>query len=137
VVSGNDFFSPSTSEFWVIRGDHPVAQREDPDARRVFRDYHPLANVQVLPEDGPATRTASASCSARSGSRRPSGDATATITPARSGDTLTEARQGGLFFAFDKYQIMVDEQPELTRAGSGGVQPGGGRRVRARPTSTR
>jgi uncharacterized protein len=115
VVSGNDFFSPSTSEFWVIRGDHPVAQREDPDARRVFRDYHPLANVQVLPEDGPGDQNGFRILLGSFGIKATLGDATATITPARSGDTLTDARQGGIFYAFDKYQIMVAEQPELTR----------------------
>jgi hypothetical protein len=115
VVSGNDFFSPSTSEFWVIRGDHQVAQREDPDARRVFRDYHPLANVQVLPEDGPGDQNGFRILLGSFGIKATLADATATITPARSGDTLTEARQGGVFFAFSKYQIMVDEQPELTR----------------------
>ena len=30
------------SEFFVIRGDHPVALRADPATRRVFRDPHPL-----------------------------------------------------------------------------------------------
>jgi uncharacterized protein len=115
VVSGNEFFSPSTSEFWVIRGDHPVAEREDPDARRVFRDYHPLANVQVLPEDGPGDQNGFRILLGSFGIKATLNDATATITPARSGDTLTGARQGGIFYAFDKYQIMVAEQPELTR----------------------
>ncbi len=115
VVSGNEFFSPSTSEFWVIRGDHPVAQREDPDARRVFRDYHPLANVQVLPEDGPGDQNGFRILLGSFGIKATLGDATATITPVRSGDTLTEARQGGLYFGFSKYQIMVDEQPTVAR----------------------
>jgi uncharacterized protein len=115
VISGNEFFSPSTSEFWVIRGDHPVAQREDPDARRVFRDYHPLANVQVLPEDGPGDQNGFRILLGSFGIKATLGDATATITPVRSGDTLTEARQGGLYFGFSKYQIMVDEQPTVAR----------------------
>jgi uncharacterized protein len=115
VISGNEFFSPSTSEFWVIRGDHPVAQREDPDARRVFRDYHPLANVQVLPEDGPGDQNGFRILLGSFGIKATLGDATATITPVRSGDTLTEARQGGLYFGFSKYQVMVDEQPSVAR----------------------
>ena len=117
VVSGNDFFSPSTSEFWVIRGDHPVALRDDPDARRVFRDYHPLANEQVLPTDpeAPGDQNGFRILLGSFGVKAAEGDPTATITPARSGDTLTEARQGGLYFSFAKYQVMVDAQPELAR----------------------
>jgi uncharacterized protein len=115
VVSGNEFFSPSTSEFWVIRGDHPVALRDDPDARRVFRDYHPLAHVQVLPEDGPGDQNGFRILLGSFGVKATLDDATATITPVRSGDTLTEARQGGLYFGFSKYQIMVDEQPTVAR----------------------
>jgi uncharacterized protein len=115
VVSGNDHFAPSTSEFWVIRGDHPVALREDPDARRVFRDYHPLANEQVLPEDGPGDQHGFRILLGSFGLKAAKGDATATIAPARSGDTLDAAVGGGLYFGFDKYQVMVDEQPGLTR----------------------
>jgi uncharacterized protein len=115
VVSGNDFFAPSTSEFWVIRGDHPVAERDDPDARRVFRSYHPLANVQVLPEEGAGDQTGFRILLGSFGIKGAERDATALIAPARSGDTLTEARQGGVYFAFSKYQIMVDEQPDLAR----------------------
>ena len=117
VVSGNDFFSPSTSEFWVIRGDHPVAERDDPDARRVFRDYHPLANEQVLPSDpdAPGDQNGFRILLGSFGVKATEGDPTTLITPARSGDTLTESRQGGLYFSFSKYQVMVDEQPVLER----------------------
>jgi uncharacterized protein len=115
VVSGNDHFAPSTSEFWVVRGDHPVALRDDPDARRIFRDYHPLANVQVLPEDGPGDQNGFRILLGSFGIKAAKGDATATITPARSGDTLDAAVRGGLYYGFDKYQVMVDDQPALTR----------------------
>jgi uncharacterized protein len=117
VVSGNDFFAPSTSEFWAIRGDHPVAQRDDPDARRVFRDYHPLANEQVLPQsdEAPGDQNGFRILLGSFGVKATLDDATATITPARSGDTLDDGAQGGLYFAFSKYQVMVQEQPELSR----------------------
>jgi len=112
VVSGNDFFSPSTSEIWMIRGDHDVALRDDPDARRIFRSYHPLANEadgETLDQTGFRILLGSF------GIKATAGDATATITPARSGDTLDEARQGGIYFSWDKYQVMVSEQPTFTR----------------------
>ncbi len=49
VVAARDGF-PSTkdAELWVIRGDHPIANREDPFSRLVYRDPHPL-------DDDPAT----------------------------------------------------------------------------------
>ena len=116
VVSGNDFFAPSTSEFWVIRGDHPVAQRDDPTHRRVFRDYHPLAHPHPVDlTEGPGDQNGYRILLGSFGVKATLGDATATITPARSGDTLTEARQGGVYFSFAKYQVMADTQPELTR----------------------
>ncbi|AYY12102.1 hypothetical protein EF847_04655 [Actinobacteria bacterium YIM 96077] len=115
-VSGNDSFAPSTSEFWAIRGDHPVAQRDDPAHRRVFRDYHPLAhNGPFDLEEGPGDQHAYRMVLGSFGIKAAQDDATATITPARSGDTFAEATQGGLYFSFDKYQIMVDAQPELER----------------------
>ncbi|MCC5947590.1 MAG: lamin tail domain-containing protein [Nitriliruptoraceae bacterium] len=121
VVSGNEFFAPSTSEFWVIRGDHPVAQREDPDARRVFRPYHPLAHPM---EDAEGNATEFEDRIDQNGFRillgsfgvkATEGDATALITPARAGDTLVDNARGGLYFGFEKYQVMVDTAPELER----------------------
>src|SRR5690606_2807932 len=44
VVSGRDVFAGTDAEVWAIRGDHPVALRDDPYAQRVFRDAHPLDN---------------------------------------------------------------------------------------------
>ncbi|MBA2556345.1 MAG: lamin tail domain-containing protein, partial [Chloroflexi bacterium] len=54
VQNGRNVFSGTEDgEVWVIRGDHPVAQRSDPYARRVFRDAHPLDNVpEQLFDDG-------------------------------------------------------------------------------------
>lgn len=116
VVSGNDFFRPSTSEFWVIRGDHPVAERDDPSHRRVFRDYHPLAHKGPFDlTEGPGDMNGFRILLGSFGIKAATGDATALITPARSGDTLDDAVQGGLFFSFAKYQVMVDTQPQLTR----------------------
>jgi hypothetical protein len=119
VVSGNDVFAPSTSEVWVIRDDHPVAQRDDPDARRVFRPYHPLAHPMVALTDSPrpsrtaSTRTASGSCSGSFGVK-----ATLRRTPPRwsprcvqRGHGIADAVQGGLYYSFSKYQVMVDAQP--------------------------
>ncbi|WP_166352288.1 lamin tail domain-containing protein [Phytoactinopolyspora limicola] len=116
VVSGNDVFAPSTSEFWVIRGDHPVALRDDPAHRRVFRDYHPLAHNG--PHDltqGPGDQNGYRIVLGSFGLKAAADDATTTIAPARSGDTLNDAVRGGLFYSFDKYQVMVDEQPDLQR----------------------
>ncbi|NDL57540.1 lamin tail domain-containing protein [Phytoactinopolyspora mesophila] len=116
VVSGNDVFAPSTSEFWVIRGDHPVAQRENPDARRVYRDYHPLAHGGPFDlTEGPGDQNGYRIILGSFGVKAAEADATTMITPARSGDSLLDAARGGLYFSFDKYQVMVDDQPDLER----------------------
>ncbi|HJT63301.1 MAG TPA: hypothetical protein VJ839_00850, partial [Candidatus Limnocylindria bacterium] len=46
VIAARDVF-PSTAdgEVWVIRGDHPIANRADPYERLVYRDPHPLDDV--------------------------------------------------------------------------------------------
>ncbi len=116
VVGRRDVF-PSTAdgEVWVIRGDHPVAQRADPYARRVFRDPHPLDDDPALFDDGNGFRIIMGSL----GIKAAAGDNTALIAPARTFDTMTDAGVGGVYFSFDKYQIQVGEQLQLAH----GVDP--------------
>jgi hypothetical protein len=110
-VGGTDRFDPSTAETWVIRGDHPVALRDDPDARRVFRDYHPLAHPLGADLEERRDQNGYRILLGSFGIKAAQQDATALITPMRTGDTTAETVQGGLFFAFSKYQVMVQEQP--------------------------
>ena len=117
VVDSRDVFaSTADGEVWVIRGTHPVAGRADPYARRVFRDPHPLDNDPgSLFDDGNGYRIIMGSL----GIKAAAGDNTALIAPVRTFDTVTNAPVGGVYFSFSKYQIMVEQQLQL----SSGVDP--------------
>jgi hypothetical protein len=111
VVDSRDVF-PSTAdgEVWVIDGDHPVAQRADPYARRVFRDTHPLDNQPATGfDDGNGYRIIMGSL----GLKAAANDNTVLIAPARTFDTVTNSPIGGVYFSFSKYQIMIEQQLEL------------------------
>jgi predicted extracellular nuclease len=111
VIDSRDVFaSTADGEFWLARGDHPIAQRADPYARRAFRDPHPLDNDPALFDDGNGYRIILGSL----GIKAAANDNTVLLAPARTYDTMTNAPIGGVYFSFSKYQIMVEQQPELT-----------------------
>jgi len=104
------FASTLDGEVWVIRGDHPVAQRKDPFARRVFRDPHPLDNIgSQLFDDGNGYRILLGSL----GIKATANNNAALIAPARSYDRLAAAGVGGVYFAFNKYSVQVGQQIAL------------------------
>lgn len=120
-TSGRDVF-PSTAdaEVWVVRPDDPRAQREDPYARRVFRDPHPLDNVPDQEfDDGNGSRIMLASL----GVKAAAGDSTALLPPARVFDTLTGDAVGGLYFSFEKYGVQVESAAFDTGADPAGNAP--------------
>lgn len=111
VIDSRDVFaSTADGEFWLARGDHPIAGRADPYSRRAFRDPHPLDNDPALFDDGNGYRIILGSL----GIKAAANDKTALIAPARTYDTMTNAPIGGVYFSFSKYQIMVEQQPVLT-----------------------
>jgi predicted extracellular nuclease len=112
VVDSRDVFaSTADGEVWLIRGDHPVAQRMNPFKRRVFRDSHPLDNQPIpLFDDGNGYRFILGSL----GIKAAEGDNTELIAPARTFDKLENSPVGGVYFSFNKYQIMVEQQLDLT-----------------------
>lgn len=113
VVAGRDVFaSTHDGEVWVIRGDHPLAQRADPYARRVFRDVHPLDDIGPLGsfDNGNGMRILLVSHGLKWVERSNE----TLIAPARTFDTVENAVGGGVFFSFGKYGIEVGEQLELT-----------------------
>jgi predicted extracellular nuclease len=128
-VDGRDVFGdPETpgvdGEVWVVRGDHPVANRADPYAERAFRDPHPLDNVpDPLFDDGNGYRILLGSL----GVKATENDTTALIAPVRTYDTVTNPAVGGLYYAFGKYQIQPAEQlvlqPGVDPAGNAPPQP--------------
>lgn len=112
VVDSRDVFaSTADGEVWLARGDSDIAQRTDPFARRAFRDPHPLDNQPTpLFDDGNGYRFILGSL----GIKAAENDNTELIAPARTFDTLENSPVGGVYFSFSKYQIMVEQQLELT-----------------------
>jgi len=115
VVDGRDVFAGTDAEIWAIRGDHPVAQRQDPYARRVFRDPHPLDNIpDTLFDDGNGYRFVLGSF----GVKGSTNDPTAVLAPAKTFDTITQANRGGVYLSFGKYTVNVAEQLSLDTGGA-------------------
>jgi predicted extracellular nuclease len=115
VVGGRDVFAGTDAEVWAMRGDHPVAQREDPYARRVFRDAHPLDNnPETHFDDGNGYRFVLGSF----GIKGSANDPDAVLAPAKTFDTITEAVRGGVYLSFGKHTVNVVEQIALDTSGA-------------------
>jgi predicted extracellular nuclease len=118
VIAARDVF-PSTAdgEIWVIRGDHPIANRADPYEQLVYRDPHPLDDIGPSGsfDNGNGMRIMLSS----HGLKALAADNTLLIAPARTYDTITNELTGALYFAFSKYSIEVEQQPTLVQ----GVDP--------------
>ena len=105
-TSGRDVF-PGTadSEIWLIDKDSDLMKREDPFARRVFRDPHPLDDMPGTPFDnGNGQRIMLGSLGVKWAAQ----DSTVLLPPARVLDTLSDDAVGGLYLSFDKYGIQVE-----------------------------
>ncbi len=118
-TSGRDVFrSTLDGEVWLIRGDHPLALRSDPYARRSFRDPHPLDDLpSPLFDNGNGYRILFGSL----GLKGAANDSTALIAPARTFDRVANAPEGGVYFSFGKYSVQVAQQPDLQE----GIDPAG------------
>ena len=118
VIAARDVF-PSTQdgELWVIRGDHPIAQRADPYTRIVYRDPHPLDDM------GPAgsfdNDNGMRIMLQSHGLKWNAISNAALIAPARTYDTVTNELTGALYFSFSKYGIEIEQQLALEN----GVDP--------------
>lgn len=115
VVTGRDVFAGTDAEVWAIRGDHPVAQRGDPYARRVFRDAHPLDNHPETDfDDGNGYRFVLGSF----GVKGSTDDPDAVLAPAKTFDTITAPNRGGVYLSFGKYTVNVVDQLALDTGGA-------------------
>jgi predicted extracellular nuclease len=115
VVGGRDVFSGTDAEVWAIRGDHPVAQRDEPYHRRVFRDAHPLDNnPDTHFDDGNGYRFVLGSF----GLKGTADDPDAVLAPAKTFDTITSAVRGGVYLSFGKYTVNVADQLNLDTSGA-------------------
>ena len=116
VVGARDVFgSTADGEAWLIHPDHPITERNDPYARRVFRDPHPLDDLPALFDNGNGARIVLGSL----GLKGMTGNNTTLIAPARTYDTVENELVGGVYFSFSKYQVQIVEDLDLTH----GVDP--------------
>jgi predicted extracellular nuclease len=120
VVAARDVF-PSTAdgEVWVIRGDHPLANRTDAYAELVYRDPHPLDDIGPAGsfDNGNGMRILLQS----HGLKWNEADPAFLIAPARTYDTVVnvDGLTGALYYSFGKYGVEVEQQLELAN----GVDP--------------
>ncbi len=116
VLGGRNVFSPADAEIWLAAPDSAVALRDNPFARKAYRDAHPLDdNYDPANWDGNGYRILLGSL----GIKAAANDAQALIDPARSYSTLTNAPAGGLNYTFSKYRIEISAQPTFNE----GVDP--------------
>ncbi len=114
VVAGRDVFaSTADGEMWVIRGDDPLMSRTDPYAQRVFRDTHPLDDINTPPDNfdnGNGERILLTS----HGLKGAAEDNTVLIAPSHAFQTVTNELSGAVSYGYSKYGIEITQQPALT-----------------------
>ncbi|MEX0788631.1 MAG: hypothetical protein WD040_07520 [Anaerolineales bacterium] len=115
VLNGRNVF-PSTmdGEVWLVHPDHEIASRSGFEGRS-FRDPHPLDNDPALFDDGNGYRIVLGSL----GVKATSGNNNTLIAPAGTFDVVVNSPMGGVYFSFNKYQIQVGQDLDL----SGGPDP--------------
>ncbi len=98
------------STCFVIRGDHPIAQRRARLDRRLFRDCHPLDDIADISFDnGNGFRI----CLSSMGLKFAAQDAGVHLPPVKTFDTLENGFTGGLTFTYGNMQLLVDEMPRV------------------------
>jgi len=103
VSNTKTFASTDDAEVWLVDRDDPLLTRADPDARRVFRDAHPLDDVAGPVDNGNGNRIMLGPL----GVKAAAGDSGVVLPAARTFDTTTGDAVGGLYYAFNKYGIQV------------------------------
>lgn len=106
------FAGYNDTEFFVVHPDHPVAQRTDPYARRVFRDGHPLDWGGA---DGNPWRI-SIEAQVLKGNANNAG---LNLPAASVYDVVSDTLRGPVVYAFERYTINVEDMPVLIQ----GVEP--------------
>lgn len=107
VVSATHIFiSTNDTEVYVIRGDHPVAQREDPFTRRVFLDAHELDDGE--PGDNPYRISVEANIL-----KGQADDYSVNLPAYNTYDVFTTPLVGNLVFAFERYTLQIEALPTL------------------------
>lgn len=107
VVSGTHLYSSSNdTEVFVIRHDHPVAQRDNVFTRRVFRDTHELDDG----ESGDNWYRISVEPNILKGLAN---DYEVNLPDYRTYDVFTTPLTGNLVYAFARYTLQIDTLPTV------------------------
>jgi hypothetical protein len=99
------FTSTNDTEIYVVRGDHPVAERDNPFARRVFRDPHPLDDG--LTGENPYRISVEANIL-----KALENDYDYNLPAFTTYDRLTPLT-GNLVYAYGRYTLQIDQLPEI------------------------
>jgi len=102
------FVSTDDTEFYVIHPNHPVAQRSDPFARRVWRDGEALDHGTST--DGNSYRI-SVEANVLKGNANDYG---IQMPRANVYDVVTNTLVGPLTFAYSRYTLMVEDTPAIS-----------------------
>ncbi len=108
----NVFSSTDDGEMWMIAASDSLMQRSDPYARRVFRDPHPLDDLNTPAnnfDNGNGERILLTS----HGIKAAANDNTALIGPSHVFQTTTADLYGAVNYAYSKYGMEVTAQPAL------------------------
>jgi len=95
-------------QVWVVPGDHPVAGRENPAARRLYRPAHPLSHLhgeEVADAFGRRLTVGSLGLAARLEDRD------ASLPPLYAGSRFTGALVGGIQYSYGDYVLQPEDLP--------------------------
>lgn len=107
VISGTHLYSSSNdSEVYVMRGDAPVAQRENLYERRVFRDTEALDDGSD--NDNPYRISVEANVL-----KGLAYDYNVNLPPYSTYEVFTSPLTGNLVYAFARYTLQIDTLPEV------------------------
>lgn len=100
------FSSTNDTEVYVIRGDHPVAQREDLFTRRVFRDPHVLDDG----EPGDNLYRISVEANVLKGL---ADDYSVNLPVYDTYMIFTSPLVGNIIYAYERYTLQIEDLPDL------------------------
>jgi hypothetical protein len=109
VLEGTNLFaSTDDSEVWLAHPNSTIGQRANPYERRTFRDPHPLDDVG--PPGSFDNNNGYRMLLGPNGVKEALNDSTALLAPVRTFDTVSVPRTGGVYYAFNKYHVEIDQQ---------------------------
>lgn len=100
-------------QLWVVPPDHPVADREDPLARRLYRSAHPLSDIDPeLNMDGHGNFVVIGSL----GLKERLEDRDAQLPPVYAGSVIKDNLIGAVQYSWGEYILQISRLPEIQAA---------------------